>query len=294
MGKLDNYVCNGQMDIFSFVEEQEYQASKKPVTKNSCNITGLDCKAHTNKGCSIPGKCELLKEVVKENNICKYSEHTCNKEELWKVADSLETECPHTCCRSCKVRMCGARCNGSEEPEDRSVENILLLDPTPYARERIYLCLTQTKEERIKINCLKHEYKEWDSPNQKRIIKFDVPEDNTYVAGFSIPVGLILMRNVDNRNGSVELTWSFILHIIEDMIEAGEYIDIPPEGLKPNIGCLTCEHDSTSWCNRFAISAEEQRKAAPKKGWACKGCCFYCSAAPINGGSCKWECRVKK
>lgn len=49
--------------------------------------------------------------------ICQYSGHTCNKIELWKVADALDdAECPHVCCRMCPARMCGARCNGSTEP----------------------------------------------------------------------------------------------------------------------------------------------------------------------------------
>lgn len=50
--------------------------------------------------------------------ICKHSKHTCNKKELWKVADTLDDiQCPHVCCRKCNTRNCGARCNGSEEPK---------------------------------------------------------------------------------------------------------------------------------------------------------------------------------
>lgn len=52
-----------------------------------------------------------------EAAVCNYSGHTCNKSELWRVADTLDMgACPHVCCRSCNVRLCGARCNGSEEP----------------------------------------------------------------------------------------------------------------------------------------------------------------------------------
>ena len=48
---------------------------------------------------------------------CNFSKHTCNKEELWRIADTLDmVACPQVCCRSCNVRLCGARCNGSEEP----------------------------------------------------------------------------------------------------------------------------------------------------------------------------------
>ena len=50
--------------------------------------------------------------------VCSHSGHSCNKKELWKVADTLdEIMCPHVCCRKCGTRLCGARCNGSEEPE---------------------------------------------------------------------------------------------------------------------------------------------------------------------------------
>lgn len=49
---------------------------------------------------------------------CAFSGHTCNKKELWKVADTLDDlMCPHVCCRQCNTICCGARCNGSEEPE---------------------------------------------------------------------------------------------------------------------------------------------------------------------------------
>ena len=49
---------------------------------------------------------------------CNFSGHTCNKKELWKVAHTFDDiECPETCCRNCKVKMCGTRCNGSEEPK---------------------------------------------------------------------------------------------------------------------------------------------------------------------------------
>ena len=48
---------------------------------------------------------------------CSFSGHTCNKQELWKIADSLDAlQCPHVCCRRCFTKLCGARCNGSEEP----------------------------------------------------------------------------------------------------------------------------------------------------------------------------------
>ena len=56
---------------------------------------------------------EYLKGIPKN---CSFSGHTCNKQNLWEVADTLdELLCPHVCCRKCAIRNCGARCNGSEE-----------------------------------------------------------------------------------------------------------------------------------------------------------------------------------
>lgn len=53
---------------------------------------------------------------------CTFSGHTCNKKELWKVADTLDDlMCPHVCCRQCNTRSCGARCNGSEEPKAKAL-----------------------------------------------------------------------------------------------------------------------------------------------------------------------------
>ena len=50
--------------------------------------------------------------------MCNFSGHTCNKQNLWEVAHTLDNiHCPETCCRQCNVRLCGARCNGSEEPK---------------------------------------------------------------------------------------------------------------------------------------------------------------------------------
>ncbi len=48
------------------------------------------------------------------SKICTFSMHECNKVELWKVAESLDDiNCPHSCCRMCDNRLCGARCNGA-------------------------------------------------------------------------------------------------------------------------------------------------------------------------------------
>ena len=48
-----------------------------------------------------------------EKPICKHSEHTCNKEELWRVAEDIGEDCPKSCCRACSREDCGARCNGA-------------------------------------------------------------------------------------------------------------------------------------------------------------------------------------
>jgi hypothetical protein len=105
-------------EISYLIQRGIYTADVKPVTKHSCTIVGEECKAHTNNGCLIPSKCELLKETVEENNICQYSGHSCNKENIWDVADECGEGCPHICCRMCgHAKMCGAACNGSERRE---------------------------------------------------------------------------------------------------------------------------------------------------------------------------------
>lgn len=66
----------------------------------------------------ISGQIDLFDYLKSLETVCSHSGHKCNKKELWRVADTLdELMCPHVCCRSCATKMCGARCNGSEEPE---------------------------------------------------------------------------------------------------------------------------------------------------------------------------------
>lgn len=66
---------------------------------------------------------ELIEKGLYKPKECKFSGHTCNKEELWKVAESLDDPfCPHVCCRKCATKQCGARCNGSEEPQKAAVD----------------------------------------------------------------------------------------------------------------------------------------------------------------------------
>lgn len=108
-GKLDNYVCDGQINLFSYLETL--------------------------------------------SKVCNFSGHTCNKKELWKVADSLDDlMCPHVCCRKCNTRQCGARCNGSEEPKAKALPvNIKGLCDDAYCPE----CGTELDDLKYKdcINC---------------------------------------------------------------------------------------------------------------------------------------------
>lgn len=56
-------------------------------------------------------------KFVNDKPVCKHSNHSCNKKELWKQAEALgDPFCPHVCCRFCNTKCCGARCNGSSEP----------------------------------------------------------------------------------------------------------------------------------------------------------------------------------
>ena len=80
--------------------------------------------ANNRKNRSLKNECEgqmsifeYLDSLPKE---CSFSGHTCNKKNLWEVADTLdELQCPHVCCRLCNTRNCGARCNGSDEPKGK-------------------------------------------------------------------------------------------------------------------------------------------------------------------------------
>lgn len=51
--------------------------------------------------------------------ICEHSKHECNREELWKIAATLDDiKCPKVCCRYCKQNIiCGAVCNGTQRKE---------------------------------------------------------------------------------------------------------------------------------------------------------------------------------
>lgn len=97
-----------------------------------CNTGGHTC--HYEYGVLI---CDGFKQTIDarpEKSICQFSQHECNREELWKVADTLDAlECPHVCCRKCNVVCCGARCNGSEEPS-ANIEEVMKYSAEEYAR----------------------------------------------------------------------------------------------------------------------------------------------------------------
>lgn len=68
----------------------------------------------------IEGQISIFDYLAEKNRVCQFSQHTCNKTELWKVAHTFDDfTCPETCCRNCDIRCCGARCNGSEEPKEK-------------------------------------------------------------------------------------------------------------------------------------------------------------------------------
>lgn len=59
---------------------------------------------------------ELIKKsrfYVEKKVNCKYSGHSCNKKELFRLAEEMNPFCPHVCCRLCSEKICGVRCNGA-------------------------------------------------------------------------------------------------------------------------------------------------------------------------------------
>lgn len=115
-----NYKCDGQMSIFDFLEEPKEEPPKEDKAicsqKEDCEAYGFGCGG-TIDPCRFDGPYKWSK------HICKFSGHSCNKEELWKVANTLDNiTCSETCCRQCQVKSCGARCNGSKEPQDMTYD----------------------------------------------------------------------------------------------------------------------------------------------------------------------------
>lgn len=79
-------------------------------TWNEEGIPGKKCKK-----AAVEQKQDIKK--TEEKPICKYSNHTCNKEVLHALAKESDPFCPSVCCRFCNTKYCGVRCNGSEEPK---------------------------------------------------------------------------------------------------------------------------------------------------------------------------------
>lgn len=69
---------------------------------------------------------------------------------------------------------------------------------------------------------------------------------------------------------------------------------VPDKILKPALGKIQCDRYSKCMCNRYGYEKDiDELKSDLIKGFACAGCCWYCSAAPQHSGNCKHECRVK-
>lgn len=110
--KLDHYECDGQLSIFDYMSPaQEYYFD-----------TGKTTYWQDSQG-------KPYQWWKNEAPVCSFSGHTCNKQNLWEVADTLDDlMCHHVCCRKCNTKMCGARCNGSQEPEPFMNEPVYELD----------------------------------------------------------------------------------------------------------------------------------------------------------------------
>lgn len=264
---------------------------------------------------SVSPQKEYKESVNKQpvtKHICKHSEHECNKEELWKVADSLdETQCPHVCCRQCNTRECGARCNGSTEPkkETKKYPNcsqdeidyilpILRVDASDNMREEIYKMVQVGQPDSTIINGLKHYYRPWRREKGKEDNEhvFNFPSDMRYHAAITYPDGMELRRKPGDTKGCCVNTWSHTLVLIKDMIAAGDYVEVPSIETHPTLlRGYTCKHDHTCWCNRYGHKSPiEEYKTDLIKGYSCAGCCHNCKESPIYGGKCKWDCRLKK
>lgn len=118
----DNYKCEGQMNIFDFIDKPKDEEAKAAApVEDFMNPPEEAAKAADHKAHKADVDALLMEKHTEIEKIpfCEHSKHSCNKKELWKVADTLdELQCPHVCCRMCNTRNCGARCNGSEEPRE--------------------------------------------------------------------------------------------------------------------------------------------------------------------------------
>lgn len=111
----------GQMSIFEFPEclpEGKDKRKAEIIKKNDGDIISPAQQYYINTGRTDYWQRDIIFEKGQPVDRCKHSGHSCNKEELWKVANTLDgISCKKTCCRQCSIKGCGARCNGSEEPK---------------------------------------------------------------------------------------------------------------------------------------------------------------------------------
>lgn len=65
---------------------------------------------------------------------------------------------------------------------------------------------------------------------------------------------------------------------------------------KPLLQQIDCKYHSGYLCDRWhgGDSYIKECKSDLIKGFACAGCCHFCSQSPQNLGKCKFECRYKK
>lgn len=93
-----------QLSIFDILEPEEPKEPKAPAEIWAEETGFSDYWQHDT-------------EFINDKPVCTYSKHSCNRKELWNIADTLDGICcTKQCCRNCNVLHCGARCNGSEEP----------------------------------------------------------------------------------------------------------------------------------------------------------------------------------
>ncbi len=209
MGKLDNYVCDGQMDIFDFLGTENAARPKytcgawvakhgrrvkfdeiKPnnyyvadystcshkwlkivylLEKKSDSLMYVDDDKGIKRGWRWGNSYSALtrRQYVdcepndsmgeaatsgwwyevepEEKPTCKHSGHSCNKEELWKIAKE-DVNCPQICCRMCNFEDCGARCNGAERSTYKKKPLVWRMSLTAVYTECPYCHMTNTEK----------------------------------------------------------------------------------------------------------------------------------------------------
>lgn len=114
-----------QISIFDFPEwlpgaKEEPKEEKKTPAQQWAEDTGI----------SDYWQMDEVVVFKDDRPICKYSQHSCNKKELWNVAKDLDNVfCPHVCCRKCSDKQCGARCNGADVPKQDQWNDIEVIQP---------------------------------------------------------------------------------------------------------------------------------------------------------------------